>query len=68
MNKDQTFFYEDIEELAEEWGGLDIDNYGPEIIGRNIVVVIGLKEQVATFVLDGTMNAKFTYKLVFYQN
>lgn len=63
----ESYFYDQIEELAKSWGDIDIDNYGPEYIGRNVLVVVGISDQVATFVLDGSMAGKFTYKLVYYE-
>lgn len=61
----KSYFREDIDDLAVDLGGIDVEDYGPDIIGRNILVVIGINDDIATFVLDGAMAGKFTYKLVY---
>lgn len=61
----KSYFRDDIDDLAIELGNIDVEDYGPDIIGRNILVVIGINDDVATFVLDGVMAGKFTYKLVY---
>lgn len=61
----KSYFWDDIDQLATAMGAKDIKDYGPVRIGRNILVVVGDNDDIATFVLDGTMAGKFTYKLVY---
>ena len=61
----KSYSRSDIDQLADDLGGIDVEDYGPDIKGRNILVVVGVFGDVATFVLNGEKDGNLTYKLVY---